>query len=221
MPVSAADGSREGDPNAAPTRHADFTTWQPPEEEGDDEPILGSGAARHAPIDPIARDAIRAAVAAAAAVAPAPPAPPPAFDQPAVGSRGVDTTDGDLAEIYVNVGRRESARAADFQRLLTEVAGIDKTNVRRIRVRERNAFISVRREDLARALAALTGATIAGKIAAAEQARERGEGESAPEGARPIVAEDAAPAEAAPVADGSVEPAIESDAVPTERPSPR
>src|SRR5262249_39089719 len=42
-PVSAAEGTREGIPAPlrAPQRHADFITWQPPEEEGDDEPILG------------------------------------------------------------------------------------------------------------------------------------------------------------------------------------
>jgi ATP-dependent RNA helicase DeaD len=38
VPVSAAQGSHEGhaDPRHPPQRHADFTTWQPPEEEGDD-----------------------------------------------------------------------------------------------------------------------------------------------------------------------------------------
>src|SRR4029079_18309067 len=45
-PVSAAEGSREGvtHPSRAgggSQRHADLITWQPPEEEGDDEPILG------------------------------------------------------------------------------------------------------------------------------------------------------------------------------------
>jgi ATP-dependent RNA helicase DeaD len=84
-------------------------------------------------------------------------------------------------EIYVNVGRRDGARAADFQRVLTERAGIDRALVRRIRVRDRNAFVSVRREDLAKALASLQGASIAGKTAMAEQARERaGENEAAP-----------------------------------------
>jgi hypothetical protein len=86
--------------------------------------------------------------------------------------------------VYVNVGRREGARAADFQRVLTERAGIDKADVRRIRVRERNAFVSVPRGDLARAVEALDGATIGGKTVSAEPARERGaEGEAEPRGA--------------------------------------
>src|SRR5262249_31101865 len=88
-------------------------------------------------------------------------------------------SDADFAEIYVNIGRRDGARAADYQRLLTERAGIDRAHVRRIRVRERNAFVSVRRDDLEKGLAALTGATIAGKPALAEQAGERG-GEAEP-----------------------------------------
>src|SRR6185436_19484402 len=44
-PVAHAAGAREGVaaiPGREPQRHADFITWQPPEEEGDDEPILGA-----------------------------------------------------------------------------------------------------------------------------------------------------------------------------------
>ena len=63
---------------------------------------------------------------------------------------------------------RDGARASDYQGILTERAGIDRAHVRRIRDRERNAFVSVRREDLARALAALNGASLAGRVAMAE-----------------------------------------------------
>jgi ATP-dependent RNA helicase DeaD len=54
--------------------------------------------------------------------------------------------------------------------------------VGRIRVRERNAFVSVRRGELARALEALNGAIIAGREAHAEPARGRagGDPEEAP-----------------------------------------
>ncbi|APR77154.1 DEAD-box ATP-dependent RNA helicase CshA [Minicystis rosea] len=194
VPVSAAQGTHEGDPSAVPTRHADFTTWQPPEEEGDDEPILGSerearGRRRHA--EP----------------RPAPEANAPIISEPTPATEAAPSAEGDvdLAEIYVNIGRREGARAADFQRILTERAGLDKANVRRIRVRERNAFVSVRREDLATALAALTGATIAGKVASAEQARERGsEGEASVDAPRPSTEESsAASTEAAAVTDAA------------------
>jgi ATP-dependent RNA helicase DeaD len=254
-PVSAAEGIREVSPEARrgpPQRHADFTSWQPPAEEGDDEPILGSDDPRRrdrdrprpldstraalradAPVDnaraalradaPVdnARAALRAdapvdnarapqdlrrpsvpaIVGAPAAASAAPRTPAAAGPQAAVHAGGLADEqrpaadfEGEFAEIYVNVGRREGARAADYQRILTERAGIDKANVRRIRVRERNAFVSVRREDLLRAIAALTGATIAGKVAAAEQARERsgGEGDADAPGAEPGPAADAA-----------------------------
>jgi ATP-dependent RNA helicase DeaD len=182
-PVSAAAGSREG-VAGAPQRHADFSTWQPPEEEGDDEPIFGADAGPAAGLRPAFGAApypTRPPRNEGRPPAEAPrarPAPQAAEEAPLQGgpAAGPPVDDADLAEVYVNVGRRDGARASDFQRVLNERAGIDRANVRRIRVRERNAFVSVRREDLARALAALTGATIAGKTAMAEQARERSEG---------------------------------------------
>jgi ATP-dependent RNA helicase DeaD len=123
--------------------------------------------------------------------------------------------EGDFAEIYINVGRRDGARAADFQRVLTERGGIDRADVRRIRVRERNAFVSVRKDDLAKALAALGGASVAGKVAIAEQARERGEGEAqGGEAPAPDAAE--APAVEAPAAVEGGGEGIE-DSVPTGR----
>jgi ATP-dependent RNA helicase DeaD len=138
--------------------------------------------------------------------------------------------EGDFAEIYVNVGRRDGARAADFQQILTERAGLARAHVRRIRVRERNAFVSVRREDLARALAALGGATIAGKLAMAEQARDRaegtGEGAVSPEGSpapSPQAASEAAGDEAVPTppiaamthGEASAQPSAEVGGAPT------
>jgi ATP-dependent RNA helicase DeaD len=145
----AAPSSRSVGEASAPSKHSDFVTWQPPEEEGDDEPILGHDDA------PGAR-----------ARQPDRPRPEPEH-APA------QEVDLDFVEVYVNVGRREGARAIDIQRLLTERAGLDRSNVRRIRVRERNAFVSVCRQDMARAVSALTGASIGGKLLAAEQARER------------------------------------------------
>ena len=148
-PRGAAPSSRSLADASVPSKHSDFVTWQPPEEEGDDEPILGyedSPAARTRQPDRPRSE----------------PDPVPLQD-----------IDLDFVEIYVNVGRREGARAVDIQRLLTERAGLNRSNVRRIRVRERNAFVSVCRNDMARAVAALSGASIGGKIVSAEQARER------------------------------------------------
>ncbi|MEO5729592.1 MAG: DbpA RNA binding domain-containing protein, partial [Byssovorax sp.] len=178
VPVSAADGTLEGvTRSSAPQRHAEFITWQPAAEEGDDDPILGDEARE-----------MRPRTSTGPALANSPHA---ASNPGGASAHGAATTrselrsgggadvgaeallDSDFGEIYVNIGRREGARAADFLRLLTERAGIDKLSIRRIRVRERNAFVSVRKDDVAKAVAALTGATIAGKIAAAELARER------------------------------------------------
>ncbi len=180
VPVSAADGTLEGVTRAsAPQRHAEFITWQPAAEEGDDDPILGDEAREtrsRAPSPPFVTS-LHAASSPGGSPAPIAPAPRPERPESKSGGSNDAVTealpDGDFGEIYVNVGRREGARAADFLRLLTERAGIDKLSVRRIRVRERNAFVSVRKDDVAKAVAALTGATIAGKIAAAELARER------------------------------------------------
>ena len=73
-------------------------------------------------------------------------------------------------EIYVSVGRRDGAKPSDFQTLLAEV-GIGPENTEYIRVRHRHAFVSVNRENVEQALAALNGAVIAGRRANAERAR--------------------------------------------------
>ena len=69
----------------------------------------------------------------------------------------------DYAEVFVSVGRRDGVRAADLQALLLDQLGLDKADVKRIRVRERNAFVSVRRSEFSRAVAGLSGATLAGR----------------------------------------------------------
>ncbi|HVK69916.1 MAG TPA: DEAD/DEAH box helicase [Polyangium sp.] len=155
-PVSAADPLPPPKARAAaPVRHADFTSWQPPEEEGDDEPILGD-AAPAGPRD-VAREVTRE-------VAPDDTDP----------GRSQEGSSGDYAEVFVSVGRRDGVRAADLQALLLDQIGIDKADVKRIRVRERNAFVSVRRSEVTRAVAGLSGATLAGRTVMAEPARERG-----------------------------------------------
>jgi ATP-dependent RNA helicase DeaD len=144
-------------------RHADFTTWQLPEEEGDDEPILAE-AGRSPRRSSGNRDDRREAERSD------PEASFGRFEPEGGRAEGPE----DLVEIFINVGRRDGARASDFQRLLVERAGLGRSSVQRIRVRERNAFVSVRKDELAKAVAALHGAVIAGKTATAEQARERG-----------------------------------------------
>jgi ATP-dependent RNA helicase DeaD len=209
VPVSAADGTLEGVARAsAPQRHAEFITWQPAAEEGDDDPILGDEA-RERPRNPapLFASGPHAASTPTGSPAYAAGAPRPELRSGGDVAEGA-LPDGDFGEIYVNVGRREGARAADFLRLLTERAGIDKLSIRRIRVRERNAFVSVRKDDVAKAVAALTGATIAGKIAAAELARERGEDDAATldTPTQPMRAIGAAPGVREPATDAEVPP---------------
>jgi len=144
-----------------PQRHADFITWQPPEEENDDEPIFGDGPTTRVDREPHEHGASE--------------------ERRAAEGSGTEaqarSLDGDFAEVYINIGRRDGARASDFQRVLTDRGGMERADVRRIRVRERNAFVSVRRTELAKAISALSGATIAGRPVTAEQARDRaGEG---------------------------------------------
>jgi ATP-dependent RNA helicase DeaD len=88
---------------------------------------------------------------------------------------GVDGSEGaaldpNVAEIYVNVGRRDGAKPSDYQAAL-EGAGVGSEGTGYIRVRHRHAFVGVRHEFLERALEALNGATIAGKRANAELAK--------------------------------------------------
>jgi ATP-dependent RNA helicase DeaD len=77
-----------------------------------------------------------------------------------------------FAQIFVNVGRRDGARPGDLQRLL-DAAGLEPEQTGRIRVRERNSFISVRKELLERAVAAFAGQVIGGRPVVAEPARAR------------------------------------------------
>ncbi|MEZ4297817.1 MAG: DbpA RNA binding domain-containing protein [Polyangiaceae bacterium] len=142
-----------GEPGAkAFVRHADFTTWQPPEEEGDDEPIWGDQRRPGASPDEAHGG--------------------PGEAPGAVMGGDIPRTPVDAVELHVTVGRRDGARASDLVRVL-EKAGLAKDSVQRVRVRERHAFLTVRREDEERAIAALHGAVIAGRMASAERARER------------------------------------------------
>ena len=81
----------------------------------------------------------------------------------------------DFVQIFVNVGKRDGAAPTDLQRMLTENAGIDRKDTGRIRVRDRNSFVSVRIGDLDKALAAFVGQVFGGRSVIAERARERAE----------------------------------------------
>lgn len=77
------------------------------------------------------------------------------------------------AELFVNVGRKDGAKASDFYVVLKERGGVTIDDTDYVNVRQRHTFIGLRRELLERALSALNGATIAGREATAEPSRSR------------------------------------------------
>ncbi len=128
--------------------HKSFVTWEPPVDADDDSPILAGGTPRGAAA--------------------------PANEKTAQAELPTlsDRDDPDFAQIFVNVGRRDGAKAQDFERMLVD-ASLPAGDANHIRVRDRNTFVSVRKEHLTRALEALGGKTIGGRSVIAEPARQR------------------------------------------------
>jgi ATP-dependent RNA helicase DeaD len=82
-----------------------------------------------------------------------------------------DRDEPGFARIFLNVGRRDGARAQDLQKLLTDLAGIARQDTGRIRIRDRVTFVSVRPDDMDKAIAALGGRVIGGRTVVAEPAK--------------------------------------------------
>jgi ATP-dependent RNA helicase DeaD len=78
-----------------------------------------------------------------------------------------------FTRIFLNVGRRDGARAQDLQQVLTDVAGIARHDTGRIRIRDRVSFVSVRTDDMTKAIAALAGRVIGGRTVVAEPAKAK------------------------------------------------
>lgn len=83
--------------------------------------------------------------------------------------------DPSFAQLFLNIGRRDGLRPGDVQRLLVEIAHLDDAQQGRIRMRERITFVSVRPEELERAIASLAGHVVAGRTLVAERAKPRTE----------------------------------------------
>ncbi len=138
--------------------------WQPPAEKDDDAPILESRSKREdstmpgftessgAESEPIT---LRKA-----------PAPKPKTEF-------IDDEGADFVQVFVNVGKRDGANASDLQKMLTERGGIERKDTGRIRVRDRNSFVSVKKDDLDKAIAAFSGQVFGGRSVIAERARDR------------------------------------------------
>jgi ATP-dependent RNA helicase DeaD len=173
-------GGREGGRGQRAEAAREFANWSPPEEEGDDEPLLPARADRDAGRDAGRDDrredrrggrgsSERRGSSEGRGGAPELHAEPPARP-----GGSFEEDDAPYAELFLGVGRRDGARAQDVLRALVEQAGLDKDHVRRIRVRDRHTFAGVRKDDAERAIAALNGNAIAGKSAVTvELARER------------------------------------------------
>lgn len=181
-PRRPAPSPRRGEKTRVP--HASFTTWEPPTEKDDDQPILSvidpplpkfevSELAMTMPMPRSGPSAVKSNDTADFREAREPREPREPRE-----SRGESRADGPddepgFAQIFVNVGRRDGAKAGDIQKLLTEGGGISRTDTGRIRVRDRNTFISIRKESIEKAIAALAGQVVGGRSIIAEVARER------------------------------------------------
>jgi ATP-dependent RNA helicase DeaD len=136
--------------------HSSFATWEPTAEKDDDQPIFAGGAGeapKHLP-EPPPLPGIRESSGR----------DEPRARQPSEPSEGV--------QLFVNVGRRDGARASDLQGML-EAGGLAKGEIGQIRIRDRNSFVSLPKEAAERGIAALTGKTFGSRGVIAEIARPR------------------------------------------------
>jgi ATP-dependent RNA helicase DeaD len=174
--AAAAPPAREG-AGRRRVPHSSFATWEPTAETDDDKPIFAEEAPRPAaprarlpeppPLPGTTETAVSdrgGAPSPRAASANAPRAPE------AERERTQDLPGG--VQLFVNVGRRDGARASDLQQML-EAGGFARDEIGPIRVRDRNSFVSVKKEAAERGIAALSGKTLGSRGVVAELARPR------------------------------------------------
>ncbi len=145
--------------------HKAYAAWEPPAEHDDDAPILGG---RDDARRPRAESSLPGFTEEPASSA----APTVRRAEPAAAGP-VQLDEEGFVQIFVNVGRRDGASAGELQRILTERAGIERKDTGRIRVRDRNSFVSVKTDDLDKAVAAFVGQVLGGREVIAERARDR------------------------------------------------
>lgn len=102
-----------------------------------------------------------------------PPRPSDGPPESAPSSSGDEHKGSPATELFVNVGRKDGAKASDFYAVLQDRAGVTIDDTDYVNVRQRHTFIGIRRDLAERALEALNGATIAGRPATAEPSRSR------------------------------------------------
>jgi len=144
-----AEGPGRGRGRRVP--HASFATWEPTAEKDDDQPIF------------------REVGAPERARMPEPPPLPGTSEGPVTSSRHEPETG---VQLFVNVGRRDGAKASDLQAML-EAAGFARDQIGPIRVRDRNSFISLPKDAVEKGIAAFAGKTFGSRGIVAEVARPR------------------------------------------------
>src|SRR5262249_12689239 len=131
-PARGRDKRDARGPSRGGVPHSSFTTWEPAEEQDDDKPIFVARDEKGEPIDASGGE---------------PPREARERTRDADRERE-EPEDPSFAQIFVNVGRRDGARAGDLQKMLEDNAGITRDETGRIRVRDRMTFVSVKRELL-------------------------------------------------------------------------
>jgi len=152
--------------------HSSFTTWEPAEDPDDDKPIFVARDEKGTPIDASGEAKTETREREPEREREPREREPRERDRDPREREKED--DPSFAQIFVNVGRRDGARAGDLQKLLEDKGGISRDDTTgRIRVRDRMTFVSVKRELLEKAIAALAGEVIGGRTVVAEVARAR------------------------------------------------
>jgi hypothetical protein len=156
-----------------PKKVSSYTSWEPPIEKDDDAPILPGFTVTPSEGELAPPDSSDEPEPVTIPVAKAGPGPSVRRPKPAQSGENADTEEPGFTRIFLNVGRRDGARAQDLQKLLTDRAGITRDDTGRIRIRDRVTFVSVRQDDLSKAILALAGQVIGGRTVIAEPAKSK------------------------------------------------
>ncbi len=169
------DRGDRGDRDPRRTAATATTGWRPAAEPDDERPILGGARTEGGPRDRDREPALPGFTVQDGGGPVGPSASPSASASPSVSTVTAGASVEDAAgfvELFVNVGRRESLQTSELEGLLT-ARGVDLGQVGRIRIRDRNTFVSVRKEAADRVAAALSGQVVGGRTVVAEVARAR------------------------------------------------
>jgi ATP-dependent RNA helicase DeaD len=152
---------------------ASYTSWEPPEEADDEKPILADAEDTTLPLPRYTIEGEERPTPAARPERAARGERSPAEGRSRAPAPGDVGEPPGFVQLFVNVGKREGVTPGDLQKVLAD-KGLAEAEAGRVRVRDRMSFISVKKEALERAVAALTGEVFGGRTVVAELARGRG-----------------------------------------------